>query len=154
METLIIILIVTMIAQTVLFVYSNFIDLSNRRQSRDVQEVMKNQHADFLNEKQRYEFLNDELQKRVNRLLRQRDGLFAQVQMLKKVIGRTKENPAFMQELTEQVADLVADYMERGVEFSAGHSLDLDFDIETDTKTYHVLLQVTENDKQEEDGSV
>ena len=154
METLIIILIVTMIAQTVLFVYSNFIDLSNNRQSRDVQEVIKNQHADFLNEKQRYEILNDELQKRANRLLRQRDGLFAQVQMLKKVIGRTKENPAFMQELTDQVADLVADYMERGVEFSAGHSLDLDFDIETNTNTYHVLLQVTENDKQEEDGSV
>lgn len=54
MKTLIIILIVVMIAQTVLFIYSNIIDLTNRRSQTAAQEVMKNAHADFCNEKKRF----------------------------------------------------------------------------------------------------
>lgn len=54
METLIIILIVVMIAQTVLFIYSNFIDLSARRNSAAAQEALTNAHADFCNEKKRF----------------------------------------------------------------------------------------------------
>ena len=54
METLIIILIVVMIAQTVLFIYSNFIDLSARRNQAAAQEALTNAHADFCNEKKRF----------------------------------------------------------------------------------------------------
>lgn len=54
MQTLIIILIVVMIAQTMLFIYSNFIDLSARRNQAAAQEVLTNAHADFCNEKKRF----------------------------------------------------------------------------------------------------
>ena len=54
METLIIILIVVMIAQTMLFIYSNFIDLSARRNQAAAQEALTNAHADFCNEKKRF----------------------------------------------------------------------------------------------------
>lgn len=51
---MIIILIVVMIAQTVLFIYSNFIDLSARRNQAAAQEALTNAHADFCNEKKRF----------------------------------------------------------------------------------------------------
>ncbi len=54
METLIIILIVVMIAQTMLFIYSNFIDLSARRNQAAAQEALTNAHADYCNEKKRF----------------------------------------------------------------------------------------------------
>ena len=151
MEILIIILIVTMIVQTGTFVYSNFIDLSSKRQADTLQTIMKNQHADFVNEKQRYEFVSDQQQKLIKTISRQRDSLAGQVQLLKKYIGRTKENPVFEEELMSQVSDIVNDYMERGVEFADDHSVDLSFAIETDSKKYDVLLQVTETEKKQED---
>ena len=51
---MIIILIVVMIAQTMLFIYSNFIDLSARRNQAAAQEALTNAHADFCNEKKRF----------------------------------------------------------------------------------------------------
>jgi hypothetical protein len=67
METLIIILIVTMIVQTVIFVYSNFIDLSRKRLEAAAQEALTNAHADFCNEKKKFSEIlaekNDALKK-------------------------------------------------------------------------------------------
>lgn len=54
MENLIIILIVVLIAQTVIFIYSNFIDLSNKRDRAAAQEALTNAHADFCNEKKNF----------------------------------------------------------------------------------------------------
>ena len=50
METLIIILIVVMIAQTCVFIYGNFFDISRNRESSANMEVVKGAQANFLDE--------------------------------------------------------------------------------------------------------
>lgn len=52
METLIIILIVVMIAQTVLFIYNNIIDKTAQKQAVAFQEQVKNAQIDFTQEKE------------------------------------------------------------------------------------------------------
>jgi hypothetical protein len=52
METLIIILIVVMIAQTVLFIYNNIIDKAAQKQAVAFQEQVKNAQLDFTQEKE------------------------------------------------------------------------------------------------------
>ena len=52
METLIIILIVVMIVQTVLFIYNEIIDKAARRQYLMFQEQVKNAQLDYTNEKE------------------------------------------------------------------------------------------------------
>ena len=54
METLIIVLIVAVIAQTCVFIYANFIDVNNKRERASALELMTNQHADFLREKENF----------------------------------------------------------------------------------------------------
>ena len=54
METLIIILIVVMIAQTCIFTYANFIDLSHRRESCANMEILNGAQANFLDEKEQF----------------------------------------------------------------------------------------------------
>ena len=54
MEILIVILIVVMIAQSVLFIYSNFIDLSNKRKEAALTEQLSMITAEFANEKRRF----------------------------------------------------------------------------------------------------
>jgi len=69
MKILIIILIATMIVQTVLFIYTNFIDLSQRRQSEEAQRALTNAHEDFCREKKRFAEIidkRDELIKNLN----------------------------------------------------------------------------------------
>ena len=53
MQTLIIILIVVLIAQTCVVIYANFFDLSRARQYASVQEMMTNTQSSFLAEKSR-----------------------------------------------------------------------------------------------------
>ena len=55
MQTLIIILIVVLIAQTSVFIYANFIDVNNKRERASAQELLTNQHADFLREKENFQ---------------------------------------------------------------------------------------------------
>ena len=55
MQTLIIILIVTMIIQTVIFTYSNFVDEKRNKQMTSFQEQMKNAQADYIEEKRKFE---------------------------------------------------------------------------------------------------
>ena len=52
METLIIILIVVLIAQTVLFIYNNIIDKAAQKQAVAFQEQVKNAQIDFTQEKE------------------------------------------------------------------------------------------------------
>ena len=55
MQTLIIILIVVLIAQTSVFIYANFIDVNNKRERASAQELLTNQYADFLREKENFQ---------------------------------------------------------------------------------------------------
>ena len=55
MQTLIIILIVTMIIQTVIFTYSNFVDENRNKQLTSFQVQMKNAKADYIEEKRKFE---------------------------------------------------------------------------------------------------
>ena len=55
MQTLIIILIVVLIAQTIYSIYVTFIDASNKRQQAAAQELLTNQHGDFLREKENFQ---------------------------------------------------------------------------------------------------
>jgi hypothetical protein len=55
MQTLIIILIVVLIAQTVIFTYSNIVDDKRNKQLTSFQEQMKNAQADYIQEKRNFE---------------------------------------------------------------------------------------------------
>lgn len=54
METLIIILIVVMIAQTCVFIYANFVSISREREARTNTEILNGAQKNFLDEKGQY----------------------------------------------------------------------------------------------------
>lgn len=54
METLIIILIVVMIAQSCIFAYGNFIDLSRQRESANNQQILADSMQNFMVEKEAF----------------------------------------------------------------------------------------------------
>ena len=55
MQVLIITLIVVLIVQTIYSIYVTFIDASNKRQQAAAQELLTNQHGDFLMEKENFQ---------------------------------------------------------------------------------------------------
>lgn len=65
MKILIIILIVLMVVEMAVYIYAQFIDMTNRRQQAAFQEQMKSIQIDFLNEKHRFQTIIDEKDKQL-----------------------------------------------------------------------------------------
>ena len=66
MQTLIIILIVVLIAQTSVFIYANFIDLSNKRNAADTQKMITDAQSCYLADKARLQMCVDNREMQVN----------------------------------------------------------------------------------------
>ena len=174
METLIVILIVVMIAQTVLFIYTNFIDLSQRRQSASVQEALTNAHADFVNEKKRLEQQLDQKVKDIRELQAQYGplrGELVQYHHLSRMAGydnnieaalrrlielKDIENPPVLpSELEDRITQLVMDYIDRGdINDNPEESVDLDFGVKTSRGEYAITLKCEKLKDEDFDKSV
>jgi len=68
MQTLIIILIVVMILNEIIAVCVYLFNSSEKKQAAAAQESIKNMHADFINEKHRFEKIIDEQKEIIKRL--------------------------------------------------------------------------------------
>jgi hypothetical protein len=87
MQTLLIILIVTMIIQTVIFTYSNFVDDTRNKQLTSFQEQMKNAQADYIAEKRKFEKIIDGRDDTIHELIVQRNAIYAECEKLKNALA-------------------------------------------------------------------
>ena len=101
METLIIILIVVMIAQTVLFIYNNIIDKTAQKQAVAFQEQVKNAQIDFTKEKEQmrknYEAKDEIIKQWINKC----NKLDFELSEARKVNGLLKNRTAYIEGLRE-----------------------------------------------------
>ena len=93
MQTLIIILIVVLIAQTSVFIYANFIDLSNKRNAADTQKMITDAQSCYLADKARLQMCvdNREMQihewaKKYNELVGKFNALGAEYERVRKLL--------------------------------------------------------------------
>ena len=155
MQILIIILIVVLIAQTSVFIYANFIDLSNKRNAADTQKMITDAQSCYLADKARLQMCVDNREQQVHEWSKKYSELAQKYNQLGHIYEELKKKfddktgPFFRDELQDKVTDLVTEYFERGFEFDNDHSLDMDFGIETEDKKYDVLLQVVESEKED-----
>ena len=75
MQTLIIILIVVLIAQTIYSIYLNFVDHTKERQAAAMVEQVKNAYADYSNEKVRLQKIIDNRDDNIRELIAQRNAI-------------------------------------------------------------------------------
>jgi hypothetical protein len=101
METLIIILIVVMIAQTVLFIYSNFIDIDKVRESRANAEIVAETQKDFIQEKTRLRMLCDAKDNATKQWIDKYNLAASQLAEARKVIGLLKNRTAHIEGLKD-----------------------------------------------------
>ena len=87
MQTLIIILIVTMIIQTVIFTYSNFVDEKRNKQLTSFQKQMKNAQADYIEEKRKFGKIIDNRDDNIRELIAQRNAIYAECEKLKNALA-------------------------------------------------------------------
>ena len=87
MQTLIIILIVVLIAQTVIFTYSNIVDDKRNKQLTSFQEQMKNAQADYIAEKRKFEKIIDGRDDTIHELIAQRNVIYAEREKLKNALA-------------------------------------------------------------------
>ena len=87
MQTLIIILIVVLIAQTVIFTYSNIVDDKRNKQLTSFQEQMKNAQADYIAEKRKFEKIIDGRDDTIHELIAQRNAIYAECEKLKNALA-------------------------------------------------------------------
>ena len=101
MQTLIIILIVALIAQTCVFIYANFIDLSKKRNAASIQEMVTAAQNAYLADKERLQMCIDnrdneihEWAKKYNKLVNKFNTLVAEYERVKKLVSdEVKELP-------------------------------------------------------------
>ena len=93
MQTLIIILIVVLIAQTCVFIYANFIDISNKRNAADTQKMITDAQSCYLADKARLQMCvdNREMQvhewaKKYNELVGKFNALGAEYERVRKLL--------------------------------------------------------------------
>ena len=87
MQTLIIILIVVLIAQTIYSIYVNFVDHTREKQTAIFTEQMKNAHADYANEKVRLQKIIDNRDDNIRELIVQRNAIYAECEKLKNALA-------------------------------------------------------------------
>lgn len=87
MQTLIIILIVVLIAQTIYGIYLNFVDHTKERQATALVEQVKNAHADYCNEKMRLQKVIDNRNEVIRNLITQRDAIYTECEKLKNALA-------------------------------------------------------------------
>jgi hypothetical protein len=87
MQTLIIILIVVLIAQTVIFTYSNIVDDKRNKQLTSFQEQMKNAQADYIAEKRKFEKIIDGRDDTIHELIAQRNAIYAECEKMKNALA-------------------------------------------------------------------
>ena len=84
---MIIILIVVLIAQTVIFTYSNIVDDKRNKQLTSFQEQMKNAQADYIAEKRKFEKIIDGRDDTIHELIAQRNAIYAECEKLKNALA-------------------------------------------------------------------
>ena len=87
MQTLIIILIVVLIAQTIYSIYVNFVDHTREKQTAIFTEQMKNAYADYANEKVRLQKIIDNRDDDIRELIVQRNAIYAECEKLKNALA-------------------------------------------------------------------
>lgn len=87
MQTLIIILIVVLIAETIYSIYLNFVDHTKERLLAAMTEQAKNACADYSNEKIRLRKLIDYRDDNIRKLIAQRDAIYAECEKLKNALS-------------------------------------------------------------------
>ena len=87
MQTLIIILIVVLIAQTIYSIYLNFVDHTKERQAAAMVEQVKNAYADYSNEKVRLQKIIDNRDDNIRELIAQRNAIYAECEKLKNALA-------------------------------------------------------------------
>ena len=87
MQTLIIILIVVLIAQTIYSIYLNFVDHTKERQAAAMVEQVKNAYADYSNEKVRLQKIIDNRDDNIRELIVQRNAIYAECEKLKNALA-------------------------------------------------------------------
>ena len=87
MQTLIIILIVVLIAQTIYSIYVNFVDHTREKQTAIFTEQMKNAYADYANEKVRLQKIIDNRDDNIRELIVQRNAIYAECEKLKNALA-------------------------------------------------------------------
>lgn len=87
MQTLIIILIVVLIAQTIYSIYVNFVVHTREKQAAIFTEQMKNAHADYTNEKVRLQKIIDNRDDNIRELIVQRNAIYAECEKLKNALA-------------------------------------------------------------------
>ena len=101
METLIIILIVVMIAQTVLFIYNNILEKTSQKQALTFQEQVKNAQIDFTAEKEQmrknYEAKDEIIRQWINKC----NKLDIELSEARKVNGLLKSRTAYVEGLQD-----------------------------------------------------
>ena len=102
MQTLIIILIVALIAQTCVFIYANFIDTANKRSAASMQEMVTAAQNAYLADKERLQMCIDnrdheihEWAKKYNELVNKFNALGAEYERVRKLVpdDEVKELP-------------------------------------------------------------
>ena len=101
METLIIILIVVMIAQTCVFIYGNFFDISRNRESSANMEVVKGAQANFLDEKAAFKKNLDAKDHVIEKWIERANKLEFELDELRKVNGLLKNRTAYIEGLKD-----------------------------------------------------
>ena len=87
MQTLVIVLIVVLIAQTIYSIYVNFVDHTREKQTAIFTEQMKNAHADYTNEKVRLQKIIDNRDDNIRELIVQRNAIYAECEKLKNALA-------------------------------------------------------------------
>ena len=87
MTTLLIILIVVLIAQTIYSIYLNFVDHTKEKQATAMVEQVKNAYKDYTNEKVRLQKLIDGRDETIRDICNQRNALYADCEKLKNALA-------------------------------------------------------------------
>ena len=91
METLVIILIIVLIVQTCVFIYSHFIDIANNRLAAASQQMVANTQEAFLAEKQRLQECIDNRDKTIKEWVQKYESLARQQSYLIGEYNKLKE---------------------------------------------------------------
>lgn len=152
MQTLIIILIVVLIAQTCIFIYSNFIDLSNKRNAADTQKMITDAQNCYLTDKARLQQCIDnrdrdihEWAKKYNDLVGKFNALGAEYEKLKKTIDIEDEQhkqPYLTAEQEDDIMELAADIIDRGPDFNEEEVYEREVAFEHNAKEYNAVLTI------------
>lgn len=109
MQTLIIILIVVLIAQTCVVIYANFFDLSRARQYASTQEMMTNTQSSFLAEKSRLQECIDNRDKELARTVKLYNQLYQEYNEIRiRLMNYNKESDPHYCPTIEQIKSVYA----------------------------------------------